>query len=356
MMQPPSHPALWAVVLAASILVSVSLPHAAEAGVFIGLRQDRVDLTRDEQPTLVISFDEKLFRASVRVVADAGGFERTWAFKSVVAGREHLLQWRQPAGLMGYSVTVEMVRAGGEHEIEETWIEVAATRPLTASIPGESVDMASRSFDLVTNHPPTHVDLEVLGDDQKLMGSSTFQATAAVRGKPLRVTWSEDRAANVFRVTARAHDEFGFWAEVEIIPWSLTIDHENVNFETGSDVISEVEKPKLDAPWKQIRDAVETYGQWVRCSLYVGGYTDTVGDAKSNKALSERRALALARHFAARGATFPIYYRGYGESVQAVSTPDSTDEVRNRRALYVVTAGSPPRGGDTPPGAWKKLR
>jgi len=342
--------------LVVSLAVVLFLPATSVAGVFIGLRQDRVDLTRNEQPTLVVSFNEKLFRAEVRVKADEGGFVKTWPFKPVVPGREYLLSWPQPAGLMGYTVTVEMVRNNGEHEIEETWIEVAATRPLTASIPGLSVDMASRSFDLVTNHPPTHVDLEVLADDQRLMGKSTFQVTGAVPGKPVRVTWSEDRGGNVFRVTARAHDEFGFWAEVEIIPWSLTIDHEDINFDTGSDVISEVEVPKLDTPWSQIREAVETYGQWVQCALYVGGYTDTVGDAASNKALSERRALSLARHFKARGATFPIYYRGYGESVLAVSTPDGTDEVRNRRALYVVTAGSPPRGGSTPPGAWKKLR
>ncbi len=332
------------------------LPATATAGVFIGLRQDRVDLTRGEQPTLVVSFDEKLYRAEVKVTADDGGFEKSWPFKPVVVGKEHLLQWTQAAGFMGYTVAVEMVRHNGEHTSEETWVEVAATRPLTASIPGESVDLAERSFDLVTNHPPTHVDIEVLADDQKVMGSSRFKVSGAVVGKPVRVTWTEDRAGNVFRVSARAHDEFGFWAEVEIIPWSLTIDHEDVNFDTGSDVIAADELPKLDDPWEQIRKAVDTYGQWVRCSLYVGGYTDTVGNGASNQALSERRALALARHFKSRGASFPIYYRGYGESVLAVTTADSTDEARNRRALYVVTAGSPPRGGDTPPGHWKQLK
>jgi len=341
-----------------ALLVGLALtsPVPAEAGVFIGLRQDRVDLTKGEKPTLVLSFDEKLRRVTVDVIADEGGFERSFAFSNVAPGREQIVDWNQPDGIMGYTVRVTMSRGSGHSEVEETWVEVAATRPLTASIPGDSVDLSARTFDLHTNHPPTHVDVEVLADDQKLMGSSRVQIKEARKGEPVKITWTEDRPGNVFRVSARAHDEFGFWAEVEIVPWSLTIDHEDVNFDTGSDVIGAAELPKLDEPWSQIAEAVRTYGQWVECALYVAGYTDTVGDASSNRTLSERRALSLARHFKGRGAGFPIYYRGYGESALAVATPDGTDEPRNRRALYVVTAGAPPRGGSTPPGTWKRLR
>ena len=344
------------VLLAALVALTTVSVGSAHAGVFIGLRQDRVDLTRGEKPTLVVSFDEKLRSAQVEVIADDGSFEKTFAFSTIVPGREQILQWNQADGIVGYSVRVTMSRGAGDSEVEETWVEVAATRPLTASIPGDSVDLSARTFALHTNHPPTHVDIEVLGDDQKVMGESTMQIEGAKQGEPVTITWTEDRPGNVFRVSARAHDEFGFWAEVEIIPWSLTIDHENVNFDTGSNVIGESELPKLDAPWTQIKEAVETYGQWVKCALYVAGYTDTVGDAASNRSLSERRALSLARHFKERGASFPIYYRGYGESALAVSTPDNTDEPRNRRALYVVTAGSPPRGASTPPGSWQRLR
>ena len=349
------HLSAFAVVLC-GIALSQLLPATAEAGVFIGLRADRVDLSRGEKPTLVIAFDQKLSSAEVLVIADEGKFEKTFSLSAVVPGLEHVLQWTQGDGVMGYTVRVSMSRGRGHAEVEETWIEVAATRPLTAAIPGDSVDLGARTFLLHTNHPPTHVEVAVLGDEQQLMGSSTVQVTAAKQGEPIQITWTEDKPGTVFRVIAKAHDQFGYWAEVEIIPWSLTIDHEDVNFETGSDVIGESELPKLDAPWSQITAAVRRVGQWVQCALYVAGYTDTVGDAASNRALSARRALSLARHFKQQGASFPIYYRGYGESVLAVSTPDGADESRNRRALYVVTAGTPPRGGSTPPGDWKRLR
>jgi len=233
---------------------------------------------------------------------------------------------------------------------------VTAASPLTASIPAQSVDLSTRSFDLVTNHPPSHVELEVMADDQSAMGQSTFEVVDAQQGKPVRVTWEQQGEGNLFRVSARAHDEYGYWAEVEIIPWSLSIPHEDVHFDTGSHVLNDDEKPKMDEPWRLIREAVTTYGAWVRCALYVAGYTDTVGDAGSNQQLSDRRALSLARHFQVRGADFPIFYRGYGEKVLAVPTADNANEVRNRRALYVITAGPPPHGGDTPGGGWKRLQ
>ncbi|MBN94351.1 MAG: hypothetical protein CL928_09800 [Deltaproteobacteria bacterium] len=342
--------------LAALGLSIVGTPTMVQAGVYIGLRQDRIDPSRGEQATLIVSFDEKLFRAMVTVSSSDTGFSKSWPFKPVTVGKEYTLSWSQGEGSAMYDVSVEMVTLDGEHQLEETAVYVTSASPLTASIPPETVDLASRSFDLVTNHPPSHVELEVLADDQRVVGQSTFEVVGAEQGKPVRVTWEQQEPGNIFRIAARAHDEYGYWAEVEIIPWSLSIPHEDVHFETGNHVISEDQKPKMDEPWRLIREAVTTYGAWVRCALYVAGYTDTVGDAGSNQQLSDRRALSLARHFQQRGADFPIFYRGYGEKVPAVPTADNTDEVRNRRALYVITAGPPPRGGDTPGGAWKRLQ
>ena len=127
-------------------------------------------------------------------------------------------------------------------------------------------------------------------------------------------------------------------------------------FPTGSHEIVAEELPKLSDPWRAIEAAVQKYGKWVQCTLYIAGYTDTVGDRSSNLGLSERRALSLAKFFASKGANFPIYYRGYGESVLALPTEDNVDAEANRRALYVVTAGPAPTGKDTPGGRWKRLK
>ncbi|MGH2367264.1 MAG: hypothetical protein ACRDI2_03615, partial [Chloroflexota bacterium] len=45
-----------------------------------------------------------------------------------------------------------------------------------------------------------------------------------------------------------------------------------------------------------------------------------------------------------------------GERGLAVETGDSVDDVRNRRALYILDTQKPPGGGQVPSqGAWKKL-
>lgn len=341
--------------LALSAALLLSLPAAAQAGFFVGVDKDLVNPEDGEQPAITITFDENYFRAAITVTG--GGFEQTWNIKPVKAGVDHHYTWKAPApGEMEYDVKVHMVTNGGDHIDEEDLAYVSSSPPLKASIPAESVDLEARSFDLVTNHPPDMVKLTVIDTGLNELGKSTFTVKDAQPGKPVRVTWEQDGDRPVFRVVAKVYDSYGYWSEVEIVPWSLSIPHEDVNFLTGKHDILAEEAPKVDKAWDEVVKAIEKYGEWVQCSLYIAGYTDTVGDAGSNQALSERRALALAHYFESKGAKFPIYYQGFGESVQAVKTPDSTDEAANRRALYLITGGSPPTGKDTPRRTWKRLQ
>ncbi len=73
----------------------------------------------------------------------------------------------------------------------------------------------------------------------------------------------------------------------------------------------------------------------------VEGHTDTVGSRDRNKALSDRRAIAVAEYLTQRfhvdrARLEPV---GMGEEGLAVPTPDQTPEARNRRVL-VVNIGS----------------
>ena len=73
----------------------------------------------------------------------------------------------------------------------------------------------------------------------------------------------------------------------------------------------------------------------------IEGHTDTVGGRDYNKALSDRRAIAVAEYLAGRfhvdrTRLQPI---GMGQEGLMVPTPDQTAEARNRRVL-VVNIGS----------------
>ena len=73
----------------------------------------------------------------------------------------------------------------------------------------------------------------------------------------------------------------------------------------------------------------------------VEGHTDTVGSPGYNKALSDRRATAVAAYLAERFHVDPARLQpvGMGEDGLLVPTPDQTPESRNRRVL-VVNLGS----------------
>ena len=333
----------------------VLLPAAASAGVFVGQGPDLLNPEEGAQPTVSFSFDDKLHRATVTIKGEQNGFSQTWTYSKPPPGHEYTLTWKQAPGEVDYSISFEMVHPNGEHETADSYAWFAVASPIKAKIPAESVDLESKSFDLVSNHPPSRVELEVMDDRMRVIGTSTFRVTEATRGKPVRVTWEQQSEGNIFKITATAHDNYGYWAAVDIIPWALSIPHETVVFESGKHDILPDEAPKLDQAYGVIIKEIEKYSEWVSCALYVAGYTDTVGDAGSNQGLSERRARALAQYFRAQGATFPIFYQGFGESVLAVQTEDSVDLEANRRALYIITAGPPPVTKDTPRRGWKKL-
>jgi outer membrane protein OmpA-like peptidoglycan-associated protein len=73
----------------------------------------------------------------------------------------------------------------------------------------------------------------------------------------------------------------------------------------------------------------------------VEGHTDTVGGLDYNKALSDRRASAVAAYLADRFHVDPgrLQSVGMGQEGLLVHTPDQTPEARNRRVL-VVNLGS----------------
>ena len=158
----------------------------------------------------------------------------------------------------------------------------------------------------------------------------------------------------------RAEAADGIAANVELIPWSVTIDHEDVNFATDSAVIESSETAKLDASVAKINDVVKRVGGFMKMKLYVAGHTDTVGGDAKNRKLSNARAAAIATYFRRKGITMPIAVAGFGEHVLKVQTPQHTDERANRRTDYVIGPlnGAPPFKGPylKVRADWKQLR
>ena len=201
---------------------------------------------------------------------------------------------------------------------------------------------------LEMDRPASKVDVEVYGDGGRVMASTSRTFDAAPAGTRLEVPWVPRLEGPALRVKVTAWDTGGMFVTSESFPWSLSIPHEEVVCESGRAEIRPAEEPKLKAAVLALRREVTRYAGSVaidrkRIHLFVAGHTDTVGPSSSNRKLSEERARSIARWFRRAGIDILIYYRGFGEDVPKVATPDETDEAQNRRADYDI-AVEPPTG------------
>lgn len=272
---------------------------------------------------------------------------------SIRRGRPAEIELESPVGVAEWTGELSGTWREAPFELDfEFEFEVADA--MEFQVPLDRFDLEGRQFVLTINRPADHVDYEVMGDDGRQIGSGTVAFSGEPPGTELIVPW-EQRADNLMKITLRVHDTSGFWTELELIPWSVDIPHEEVHFATGSAVIEAAEQPKIDDAYQQLTEAVDRYGDLVNINLYIAGYTDTVGSRADNLELSEQRARSIARAFRQRGFEFPIYYQGFGEDVLATPTPDETDEIRNRRALYVLAAQPPLPSPQIPRDDWRSI-
>lgn len=200
------------------------------------------------------------------------------------------------------------------------------------------------------SRPLKEAEVELIG-----LGGVVLARETATLIDPSNPTFSWVVDDEVLKLVVTATDEAGTRGQLTLSPWSYAIPHEDVVFPSGSHDLPRAETPKLERCWSDVQATLDKYGSVVDIELFVAGYTDTVGTAASNQGLSERRARAIAAWFRARGFPGPIWYQGFGEDVLAVPTPDETDQLANRRALYVLAAQTP-QAPELPRADWKRLQ
>jgi outer membrane protein OmpA-like peptidoglycan-associated protein len=147
--------------------------------------------------------------------------------------------------------------------------------------------------------------------------------------------------AAVTKIEVYGYDTEGYWSGVAIIPWNVSIPHEDVGFDTDSDVLRPSELPKLEASLQKVQEILAKHGELGKITLFIVGHTDTVGTAKHNLMLSRKRARAIAGWFRGKGLKNPIAYEGLGEMAPLVKTDDEVAEPRNRRVDYILSLEPP---------------
>ena len=245
---------------------------------------------------------------------------------------------------------------GSEGEMPLSF-QVQMLPTLELSIDRDSVDLEAATLTATLSRPAAELEITAYGLDGITLGAVRHTLGGAPAGEPITVEFDGGGPeAEVIRLEVRAQDSEGFWTGVELFPWFYSVPHEDVVFASNDATIRPEYEVHLQAAMAEIRAVQERYGAHAEINLYVGGFTDTVGSAAANRALSERRAKAISSWFQAAGLTVPVFYQGFGEDGLAVQTGDEVDEAANRRAAYIVAAQPPPVTETLPGSDWKALR
>jgi outer membrane protein OmpA-like peptidoglycan-associated protein len=307
-----------------------------------------------QQPSLEVRIDEPI--AGFRVELTRGDGKQ---FDIKGGGRPGVSRtiWLEHLGegVMKWHGTLTVNRMNGEQGTMPLDFETEVQGRLKLTIDKDTdVDFERRTVFFKLNHPAAKVHLKVLLDDGQIALDDDIAFNGEPAGTRLSVTWPPTKA-QVMIVDLRAFDRAGFYDAVELTKWQVDIPHEEVNFDSGKWDVRPSERAKLDASYRLIAEAVTKFGSLASLRLFIAGHTDTKGSNESNRVLSHNRARALGAYLRAKGLRLPVLVEGFGEEALLVATPDETDELKNRRAEYIIAIDTPTPARSPFVPSWKKL-
>lgn len=304
------------------------------------------DVAIGTKPMLKLTAVQKVTDVRIELERDDGK-KFVIAQKALAKGQSVSLTFGDgAAGKASYKGTIS-AKVGTEPWKEQLTFDTFIRTPIKVTYDVDHLDLDKRVLQVKLSRTADTADLVVFGEDGKELGKGSAKLTGQTPNTWVSITWTQPADARVLKMKLRVASADGTATSVELIPWSVEIEHEEVNFATDSSVITDTETKKLDASVAKITEAVKRSEKFVKMTLYVAGHTDTVGAGGKNRTLSIARARAIAAYFRSHGIAIPIAYAGFGEDVLEVKTPDNTDSAANRRADYVLgpTGGSPPFKG-----------
>ena len=305
------------------------------------------DVPIGQKPVLQVRAERKVSDVKVELERDDG---KHFTLRQAALAKGQTASFAIGDGAAGkatYTGTLSAQIVGGEAWSNEIHFDTLVRAPMKVGYDIDHLDLDKHVLQFKLSRPAGKADLVVFGEDGKEIGTGTATYDKAAADTWVPISWTQPADARVLKMQLHVVAADGTASNVELIPWSVSIDHEDVNFNTDSAVIEPSETAKLDASLAKINDVVKRVGRFMKVKLYVAGHTDTVGSDAKNRKLSNDRALAIATYFRKKGVTMPIAVAGFGENVLKVQTPQETDERANRRADYVIgpAAGAPPFKG-----------
>ncbi len=344
-------PTAWAGLFAfafALLALSPGLTSAARPAVAI---RYFTKVPQGQTPRLEFTAQEPTNRLTIRLTRDDGVPVQA-TFGATGRGQTQTISLDGSVGRHQYTGEV-VVGQGASEQTSSFNFETHVTANLQIQLDRRQVDFSAGTLTLTASRPIAEVQISTFASPNAgaQVVKQAFDQTVA--GEPVQVRFAP--APQAARLDIKVTDADGFFTGVSLLPWSLTVPHEEVNFASDKADLVAAELPKLDASLKLIQEASKQARGLGPVALYIAGHTDTVGNDAYNLKLSLARAQAIARHFRKRGLRQPILFEGFGERALAVATPDETNESRNRRVDYILALEPPELGARDFQARWKTL-
>jgi outer membrane protein OmpA-like peptidoglycan-associated protein len=309
-----------------------------------------------EKPAVIIAAQAPARKVRLRLIRRGCGpdVKVEQALDRLTAGQTHRFDLDQPIGRCDYDGVLE-ADIGGERASMPLQFSTELAGPPEVRAAPQGYNAKAHTVIVTFNREADHGAVEAFGEAGQRVGLVDNQELGDAKpGEPLTLSFA-DGDQPVLKLHASVYDPAGLFAGLDLFPWSMKVPHAEVNFPSGSAEIQASEQPKLRESVGRIAETLDRVGRTVPLKLFVVGYTDTVGTAESNQALSSQRAQSIARYFRSHGIATPIYTAGLGEDALLVGTPDETPEVRNRRAEYILAVDPPVIENAARQPAWMQL-
>jgi hypothetical protein len=125
-------------------------------------------------------------------------------------------------------------------------VPLDAKRPsLQVTIDRPKVDLAGHKLEVKLSRSAEKVKLKVIGQSGSVLAEIEKKFDGASAGSVLTLSWTPSSDEVVAKIEVWGYDTDGYYAGVAIIPWKVSIPHEELNFDTDSDVVRSSEAPKL---------------------------------------------------------------------------------------------------------------
>lgn len=167
---------------------------------------------------------------------------------------------------------------GGEQWSDPLSYETLVRAPIKVSYDAEHLDVDKCVLQFKLSRPAGSAELVAIGEDGKELGKGSATYKKAPADTWLPIMWTQPAGARVMML--RAVSAGGLATSVELIPWSVAVEHEDVNFKADSAAIEPAEEAKLDASLAKITEIVKRGERFMKMKLYVAGHTDTVGPTR----------------------------------------------------------------------------